>query len=90
MFKGPDLVLLKVAVKEKKENVEEYRKGFHISSPLLLDDRARVANAYGVWSHPSTFFINRGGKIVGRVFGGSDWRSGSMRSFIQSLLKEKG
>jgi cytochrome c biogenesis protein CcmG, thiol:disulfide interchange protein DsbE len=83
-------VLLKVAVKEKKENVEEYKKEFHIPSPLLFDDRAKIANAYGVWSHPSTYFIDGEGKIVGRVIGGRDWTSGSMKSYIQSLLKEKG
>jgi cytochrome c biogenesis protein CcmG/thiol:disulfide interchange protein DsbE len=89
-FKGTDLVLLKVAVKEKEESVEKYKQEFHISSPLLFDDRAKVANAYGVWSHPSTYFINGEGKIVARVIGGRDWTSGSMKSFIQDLLKEKG
>ena len=54
-----------------------------------MDDRAQVANAYGVWAHPTTFFINRGGKIVGRTFGGKDWTSESMRNLIQHLLQEK-
>jgi peroxiredoxin len=79
-----------VAVKENKEEVEKYKAEFQISSPLLFDDRAKVANRYGVWSHPSTFFINQEGKIVGRVIGERDWTSGSMKSFIQDLLKEKG
>jgi cytochrome c biogenesis protein CcmG/thiol:disulfide interchange protein DsbE len=79
-----------VAVKEKKEEIEKYRAEFHISSPLLFDDRAKAANAYGVWSHPSTYFINGEGKIVGRVIGGRDWTSGGMKRFIQGLLKEKG
>ena len=89
-FKSTDLVLLKVVVKEKKQNVEGYKKEFKISSPLLFDDRAKVANAYGVWTHPSTFFINREGKIVGRVIGETDWTSRSIKNFIQGLLKEKG
>jgi peroxiredoxin len=78
-----------VAVKDTQENVIKFKSEFNISSPLLFDDRAKVANAYGVWSHPSTFFINREGMIVGRVIGGRDWTSKSMKNLVQHLLTEK-
>jgi len=45
-----------------------------------------VANVFGVWGHPQTFFINREGKIVGRAFGGKNWTSPAMRALIQYLL----
>lgn len=83
-------MILKVAVKDKKENVEKYKKEFHFSSYLLLDDKAKASSAYGVWSHPSTFFIDRKGKIIGRVIGGKDWTSPGMKRLIGDLLKEKG
>jgi peroxiredoxin len=75
-----------VAIKDKEEDVKKYKSEFNISSPLLIDEGARVADTYGVWSHPETFFINREGKIVGRVFGGKDWASRSMKNLIQYLL----
>ena len=78
-----------MAIKDKEKEVKRYKSKFNISSPLGIDDRAQVANAYGVWAHPTTFFINRGGKIVGRTFGGKDWTSESMRNLIQHLLQEK-
>ena len=67
----------------------KYKNEFNISLPLLIDENGSVANTYGVWSHPETFFINREGKIVGRVLKDMDWTSRSMRSLIQYLLKEK-
>jgi peroxiredoxin len=82
------LVLLKVAIKEKEQDVIKYKNEFKIPLPLLIDENGSVANAYGVWSHPETFFINREGKIVGRVLKDMDWTSRSMRSLIQYLLKE--
>jgi peroxiredoxin len=88
-FKGTDLVILKVAIKDKEEDVKKYKSDFNISFPLLIDEDAKLANAYGVQSHPETFFINREGKIVGRVFGDKDWASRSLRSLIEYLLKEK-
>ena len=78
-----------MAIKEREKDLEKYKSKFNISSPLVIDDRAQMANAYGVWAHPTTFFINRGGRIVERTFGGKDWTSESMRKLIQHLLEEK-
>ena len=86
-FKNTDLVLLKVAIKDREKDMKRYRNKFNISLPILIDNRAQVANAYGVWSHPETFFINREGKIVGKTFGGKDWTSENMRNLIQYLLE---
>jgi peroxiredoxin len=78
-----------VAIKEKDQDVIKYKNEFKISSSILFDDHASVASAYGVWSHPETFFINREGKILGRVLKDMDWTSRSMTNLIQYLLKEK-
>jgi peroxiredoxin len=78
-----------VAIKGRENDLKKYKSKFNISSPLLIDDRAQVANAYGAWAHPTTFFISREGKIVGRTFGGKDWVSSSMKNLIQHLLEEK-
>jgi len=83
-----DLVLLKIAIKESEKDLTKYKNKFKVSSPILLDERAQVANAFGVWSHPETFFINRQGRIVGKAFGGKDWTSTDMRNLIQHLLSD--
>jgi len=83
------LVLVKVAIKEKEEDLRKYKNEFKVSSPILLDEKAEVANAYGIQSHPQTFFIDREGRVVGRALKGMDWTSRSMRNLIQHLLGEK-
>ena len=52
-------------------------------------DNGQVADAYGVWSHPETFFINRDGKIVGRALKEMDWASKSVKNLVQYLLGGK-
>jgi len=81
--------MLKVAIKEKEEDLKKYKNEFKVSSPILNDEKAEVANAYGIQSHPQTFFINREGRVVGRALKGMDWTSRSMRNLIQRLLGEK-
>jgi peroxiredoxin len=88
-LEGTDLVMLKVAIKEKEEDLRKYKEEFKVSSPILLDEKAEVANAYGIQSHPQTFFINRDEKIVGRALKGMDWMSRSVRKLIQHLLEVK-
>jgi len=78
-----------VASKEKEKDVIKYKKEHHFTSPILYEDDAAVANAYGVSSRPQTFFINREGKIVGRVLKEMDWTTKNMKDLIEYLLKEK-
>jgi len=78
-----------VAIKDKEEDLKKYRSEFKIPFPLMIDEEAQVATTYGVSSHPETFFINRGGEIVGRVLGEKDWASRSMKNLVQHLLGEK-
>jgi peroxiredoxin len=77
-----------VAIKDKEEDVRKYKSEFKITTPVMIDD-GKVANAYGVWSHPETFFINREGRIAGRTLKDMDWTSRSMRNLIQNLLGGK-
>lgn len=80
---------IKIASKEKEKDIIKYRKEHNISSPILFEEDAGVATAYGVSSRPQTFLINREGKIVGRALKELDWTSKNMKALIEYLLKEK-
>ena len=86
-FKNTDLVLLKVATKEKEKDLRNHRNQFNIAFPILMDGDASCANRYGVWNRPATFLINREGKIVGRQVKEVEWTSKGMRKLIEFLLK---
>jgi peroxiredoxin len=88
-LKNQEFVLLKVATKEKEKDIIKYKKEYNFSSPILFEDDAAVSNAYGVWSRPQTFFINREGKIIARVLKEMDWTAKNMKDLIGYLLKEK-
>ena len=83
------MVLLKVATKEKEQDIIKHKNEFKMSSPILIDDDGASANAYGIWNRPNTFFINREGKIIGRVVKEMDWTSKNMIKLIQYLVEEK-
>ena len=71
----PDLV---------RKTVEE--RGY--KAPVLIDRSGDVTGrAYGVWGPPTMYFIDREGRLVGRVVGPRGWDSPQARAFVQGLLE---
>jgi thiol-disulfide isomerase/thioredoxin len=54
--------------------------------PILLDSKSQVAKSYSVQGLPSSFLINRDGRIVMRAEGARDFSSTAMFKFIDDLL----
>jgi peroxiredoxin len=63
---GEELVVLGVDLQESAEVVRTFTKReVHVSYPLLIDADGSVAQAYTLFAEPTTFFINKDGRIVG-------------------------
>jgi len=88
-IKSKDLVIFHVAVKGKEKDLIKFRDKHAISLPILMDENRAAAKAYRVSGHPETFFINRQGKIVGKVFGEKDWTSKGIKDLIKFLLDQQ-
>ncbi len=64
------LVVLGVAMDDSgKDAIADFAKEMHVNYPVLLGKEA-VADSYGsVQFLPTTFYIDRSGKVIDRVFG---------------------
>jgi peroxiredoxin len=62
-YKREDLEIVRVAVKDSKEEVEKFKDKYHVKFPILLDTTGEVATRYGAINLPRTFIINKKGKI---------------------------
>ncbi len=78
-----------MAIEAKERELAAYMKEFHVTSPILMDESFSVADSYGVWSHPETFFISRDGKVLGRVLKWMDWTAPQTKALIRYLLEGK-
>ena len=53
----------------------------------VLDESGDVAGKdYGVGGSPTAYFIDREGRLIGRLAGSRDWSDPAARAFIQALL----
>jgi peroxiredoxin len=56
-------------------------------APVLLDQSGEVTGkVYGVWGPPASYFVDRQGRLRGRISGPRPWASQAARDFVQALL----
>ena len=87
-FKERNFVLLAISNDMFGANiVKPFVKTHKINFTVLLDQRLKVSNAFGVVSLPTTFMIDPQGKIIGALFGAEDWATPSNILYFENLLK---
>jgi peroxiredoxin len=57
-----------------------------VSFIVLHDSSIKVSRKYNVFSIPTTFLIDKKGKIIEKFLGGHDWNSPEIRKKIDELL----
>lgn len=88
-FKDQGLAILAVDIGESPKQVTRFMKEFRLSFPALLDTDYAVSARYGIQGLPSTFLIDRGGRVVGKATGARDWASPQGKALIRSLLDQQ-
>jgi len=68
-LKGQGLEVLAVNVAQTPKLVRKFVEDTKISYPVLLDENGRIARRYGVIGLPHTYFIDRKGRVQGKVVG---------------------
>ena len=57
-------------------------------APVLLDASGDVTGRiYGVWGPPTSYLIDRQGRLIGRIQGSRDWSSPVAHDLIKSLVE---
>jgi hypothetical protein len=58
-------------------------------APVLVDGTGDVTGRiYGVWGPPTSYLVDRQGRLVGRIQGARDWTTPAARNLIKSLIEE--
>jgi len=70
-----------------KSEVEKFSLEHKINFRVLLNPSGSVASLYGVVVLPTTVFLDRDGKIKGRISGALDWTAEANLNTIETLLE---
>ena len=86
-FNAEGLEILAVDIGEDSSTVQQFIQSSGYTFPVLLDSANRVSSIYGIRAIPTTFIIDREGKIIGNVIGSIMWDNQKVITAIDALLK---
>lgn len=87
-YRAKGFEILAISVDDTEGPVPKYMKRMGLTFPGLLDTRKKVARSYGFWATPTTFFVTRGGMLIGSKTGGRDWNSDKAKQFMDWFLQQ--
>ncbi len=89
-LKGRGLAVLLVSFREDPGLVKRtvHERGY--VTPVLLDRSGDVTGKlYGVWGTPTSYLIDRQGRLLGRIVGARPWDSPAARSLLLDLIERR-
>ncbi len=89
-LKARGLEVLLVSFREDPGLVKRTVQERGYTAPVLLDRSGDVTGkTYGVWGTPTSYLIDRQGRLVGRIVGPRPWESPAARALILDLLETR-
>jgi len=88
-YKDQGLEILAVDIGENANTVRQFVQKNNYSFPVLLDTTKQTSAIYGVEAIPTTYLIDRNGKIIGRIIGSINWDTQQIFNAFEKLLNSK-
>lgn len=88
-FKNEDFVILAVSIDRQGASVViPFMEELELTFPVLLDPNSTIQNIYMVSALPSSFIIDKTGRIAARVTGARDWFGSDTIETFEYLIRE--
>jgi len=88
-LKGNEFELLAVNVGEDEDLVFAFRHEMPktLKLPILLDEKSQVARQYPIRGLPTTYVLDKQGRIVYQAVGGRDWSAPKIVQILRALMQ---
>jgi len=88
-FKSQGLEILAVDVGENINTVRQFIHNSNYTFPVILDRHSRVSGIYGIVAFPTSYIIDREGKIIAIVVGSISWDTPEAITAFEALLNNR-
>jgi thiol-disulfide isomerase/thioredoxin len=86
-FNSQGLEILAVDCQEEAGDVSVFMRRNRLNFPAALDKSGAVSGYYGIEAIPTTYIIDRSGKIILKVVGSLNWNNQKIIAAFETLLK---
>jgi peroxiredoxin len=80
--------ILGVNVGENWDTVAPFLENFSLTYPIVLDTDSAAMAEWGIMGLPTTFILDRDGRITHRITGGRDWDDPGFRSNLEAIIDQ--
>jgi peroxiredoxin len=88
-YNDKDLVIIAVSIDKSSKTVKKYMEQHPAPHIVLTDPEGTAAALYNVMGMPTTFLIDRNGRINRKFPGMVEWTDSHVTEYIDSLLEKK-
>jgi hypothetical protein len=85
-YRSRGLAVLAVNMGESPEEVAGWVRSKRLSTDVLLDPAGAASRAWAITATPTTFLVDRDGRVVARAVGTRPWTDPAGRAVIEALV----
>jgi len=85
-FNTQGLEILAVDIGEKANTVQQFIQNNKYTFPVMLDSSKRISGIYGIEAIPTSYILDREGKIIARIVGSIHWDTPEVIAAFEALL----
>ena len=82
---GKDFAVVTVNIKESASQVKKFFKKHQLTFTALLDTTGKFSSEFGIGAIPTTFILDKNGRIIGRITGPREWDSRESVALFEQL-----
>jgi thiol-disulfide isomerase/thioredoxin len=86
-FKDKDFVMVAINLQESAERVKQFYKEHQLTFTTLLDITGDVGAALSINAIPTTFILDKTGRIIGKALGPREWESKQSIALFEYLTE---
>ena len=86
-FKDKDFVMLAINLQETASRVKQFYKEHKLTFTTLLDTTGDVGAGLGIRSIPTTFILDKNGRIIGKALGPREWEGKKSIALFEYLTE---
>jgi peroxiredoxin len=87
-LKDKDFAMVTINLQESAEQVREFFKKYKLTFTALLDSTGEVGFSLGLYQIPTTFILDKSGRIIGRAVGPREWDSKKSIALFEQLTEK--
>jgi thiol-disulfide isomerase/thioredoxin len=88
-YKSRGLEILALNLQESKGEIETFMRWNRLTFPVIMDQDGRIGNQYGIRAIPTTYILDRQGRVVLRLVGSINWNNPDVFAALDALLNVK-